>query len=58
MSDAAEGGQPAGARNQRRARHHPPQPAEASEPAAGEDLGELMKLFDRIEADPRSACWC
>ena len=23
-----------------------------------EDLGELLKLFDRVEADPATASWC
>ena len=51
MSDSAER-EFAGARNRRRARHHPPQPAEASEPAAERGSRRLLKLFDRIEADP------
>jgi enoyl-CoA hydratase len=23
-----------------------------------DDLDALLRLFDRIEADPRSGCWC
>ena len=50
---AADAGEHAGARNRRRPRHHPPQPAEASEPAAARRPRRCCsKLFDRIEADP------
>jgi len=57
MSDAAEA-QPRRSWNQRRARHHPPQPARHLNRLQSEDLGELVKLFDRIEADPAIGCWC
>ena len=40
------------------ARYHPPNWPRYRNRLESDDLGELVKMFYWIEADPRSVCWC